>query len=116
MELVAVLDENDTPASGPVLTAYLVFVHSSPGRLVWLHKICVLEQFRRQKIALMLLRAMVDRCQGRGCSKVKLWVDQQNLPARGLYERVGFQQVNKVENYYASGRTGIQMALDLLSP
>lgn len=115
-EFVVVLDQDDVRASGPALTAYMIFVHSNPGKSVWLHKVCVLEQFRRQKIAFNFLRAMADRYKGRGCSKIQLWVDEHNLPARGLYERVGFQHINKVENYYAPGRTGIQMTLDLLSP
>ena len=113
VELVAVLNED---TSGPILIAYLIFVHAKPGNFVWLHKICVLEQFRRQNTASTMLKTMAERYKGRGCSKIQLWVDEQNLPARGLYEGAGFQDVNKVEDYYTPGRTGIRMALHLLSP
>ena len=111
VELVAVLDEN---AVGPTLIAYLVFVHAKPGKFVRLHKICVLGHFRRQKTATTMLNIMAERYKGRGCSKIQLWVDEHNLPARGLYEGAGFQELNRAKDYYSPGRTGIQMALNLL--
>ena len=113
--VIIVKDEGIPPRETPTVAAYSVFVHSKPGNFVMLHKICVLDDFRRQGIAKKILGAQTQKYTNRGCSKIQLWVDEQNMPARSLYESAGFQELNKVESYYAPGRTGLQMSLDLIS-
>ena len=116
VDLVMVLkDDGNLPRESPIVAAYSVFVHSKPGNFVMLHKICVLDDFRRQGIATRILATQTEKYTSRGCSKIQLWVDEQNMPARSLYKSAGFQEMNKVENYYAPGRTGLQMSLDLIS-
>ena len=116
VDLVIVLKDDDiTPREIPIVAAYSVFVHSKPRNCVMLHKICVLEDFRRQGVAKKILATQNQKYASRGCSKIQLWVDEQNKSARSLYESAGFQVINKVENYYAPGRTGLQMSLDLMS-
>ena len=113
--VIVVRDDGISPRETPIMAAYSVFVHSKPGNLVMLHKICVLEDFRRQGIAKKILAMQTEKYTRRGCSKIKLWVDEQNMPARSLYESAGFQKTDKVDDYYAPGRTGLQMSLDLIS-
>ncbi|MCJ1451187.1 hypothetical protein MMC28_001523 [Mycoblastus sanguinarius] len=112
MELVVILDDgNDSSSSGaPVVAAYLVFTHFKPGNVTTLHKICVQEMFRRQSIAKKALVLQIDRLKKRGCSKIQLWVNEDNSPAVCLYTDVGFEEISKVESYYAPGQTGLQMA------
>ena len=115
VDLVIILkDDGIQPKETLVVVAYSVFVHSKPGNFVMLHKICVLEDFRRQGVATKILATQMEKYTSRGCSKIQLWVDEQNMPARSLYESAGFKGLNRVENYYAPGRTGLQMALELL--
>lgn len=112
VDLVIILkDDGIAPKEPPMMAAYAVFVHSKLGNFVMLHKICVLQEFRRQGLATKILATQVERHTSRGCSKIQLWVDEQNLPARSLYESAGFEETNKVENYYAPGRTGLQMSM-----
>ena len=116
VDLVIILkDGGISPRETPTVAAYSVFVHSKPGSFVMLHKICVLEDFRRQGIAKKILATQTEKYASRGCFKIQLWVDEQNMPARSLYESAGFQETNKVDDYYAWGRTGLQMSLDLIS-
>ena len=116
VDLVIILkDDGISTSESPLVAAYSVFVHSKPGNLVMLHKICVLEDFRRQGIAKKILATQTEKYTSRGFSKIQLWVDEQNMPARSLYESAGFQETNKVDDYYAPGRTGLQMSLDLIS-
>ena len=116
VDLFIILREDGiSPGETPVVAAYSVFVHSKPGNIVMLHKICVLEDFRRQGIAKKILATQIEKYTSRGCSKIQLWVDEQNMPARSLYESAGFQATNKVDDYYSPGRTGLQMSLDLIS-
>ena len=112
--LVAVLNDFDKHTVGdPDLVAYAVIAHSKTGNVVTLHKICILNNFRRQGIANRLLKAQINRLKMHGSRKLQLWVDESNLSARQLYANLGFNIVNKVDNYYAPGRTGICMALGL---
>ena len=109
LDLVIIVDDAGayTPAV-PRLVAYMVFVHLKAGNAVLLHKICVLEDYRRRGIARMVLEFQAERLKKQGSSKIQLWVDEGNVSARGLYKVLGFEEVSRVNDYYV-GRTGIQM-------
>lgn len=113
MDLVIIVDDAGvvTPA-GPNLVAYMVFVHLKAGNAVLLHKICVSEDYRRQGIARIVLESQAERLKKQGCSKIQLWVDEGNAPARCLYKVLDLKEVSRVDDYYAVGRTGIQMIWD----
>lgn len=110
MDLVIIVDDADgsLPAR-PKVVAYLVFAHLKAGNGVLLHKVCVDDQYRRRGIAKAVLEAQAERLKKRGCTKIQLWVDEGNMPARGLYNALGLEEVSKVNDYYAAGRNGIQM-------
>lgn len=109
-ELICLLDFVNTNKAYTV-AAYLVYVRIQ--RTTLLHKICVLEKHRRQGLARKLLRKLKDELKGRGCEEMQLWVDEARQPARSLYANTGFEEVDRVEDYYAPGRTGIKMVLKL---
>ena len=110
--LITVLnDALDFPMNTPHLVAYLAFTRSHNA--ITIHKMSVLEKYRRLGIAEKLLTSQIKAVRQRECTKIiRLWVDEQNIPARGLYQKLGFKEVNKVKNYYAPHRTGLSMTLD----
>ena len=110
-ELVAVV-EIGPAASQLKLVAYLVAtrVHN----IALLHKLCVAEEYRRRGIAAQLLGFQIRKLRMSNCVKVQLRVDEQREAARTLYSKVGFTEVDRVVNYYASERAGIKMVLPLL--
>ncbi len=114
MDLVIIVDDAGvfTPAR-PELVAYMVFVHLKAGNAVLLHKICVGSEYRRRGIARLVLEVQAERLKKQGCNKIQLWVDEANVPARHLYKGLGLEEVSKVNDYYAVGRTGIQMIWSL---
>ncbi len=114
MDLVIIVDDAGvfTPAR-PELVAYMVFVHLKAGNAVLLHKICVCGEYRRRGIARIVLEVQAERLKKQGCDKIQLWVDEANVPARHLYKGLGLEEVSKVNDYYAVGRTGIQMIWSL---
>lgn len=112
-ELMIILDEALLPKS-TALVAYSVYARHK--KTVLLHKLCVLEQYRRQGVASRILKMQIERVGCRGCESVQLWVDEKRMPAVGLYAGLGFKEVDRVEDYYAPGRTGIRMLLPLTSP
>lgn len=115
VELVVIVSDASGADNRPTLAAYLVLAFLKPGNTVMMQKICVCERFRRQGIARTLINAQVERLRRHGTSRVQLWVDGGNLPAMRLYDSIGFKEVTRVEDYYAVGRTGVQMSLSLLS-
>ena len=110
VELVAVV-EIESAASQLKLVAYLVVtrVHN----IAFLHKLCVVEEYRRHGIATQLLGFQIEKLRRSNCVKVQLWVDEQRKAARTFYNKVGFTEVDRVVNYYASERAGIKMVLPL---
>ena len=109
-ELICLLDTANADGTNSV-AAYLVYVRIQ--RTTLLHKICVLEKHRRQGLARKLLQKLQDELKAQGCEEIQLWVDEARKPARFLYSNTGFEEVDRVQSYYAPGRTGIKMALKL---
>lgn len=94
----------------PVM-AYAVYVRQKGIAL--LHKVCVAEPYRRQGVGQKLMTYIQHRLQKEGCQYIQLWVDKAREPARSLYIRNGFEEREEVADYYAPGRTGVRMTLDL---
>lgn len=110
-DLTIILDETLLP--NPIaLIAYLV--NASYKKTALFHKVCVLEKHRRHGVARRMLQLQIGKLGSRGYGVIKLWVDEKREPARSLYTEIGFKEVNRVKDYYAPGRTGIQMVLSLL--
>ena len=113
-ELVAILDDVSIHSmSEPTLVAYSAFVHSKPGNVVILHKVCIKEDFRRQGIAKNMLRTQIEKLKKQNCSKIQLWVRKENDTAINLYKAVGFEDMSTVDSYYGPGQTGLSMAMCL---
>ncbi|CAI7645468.1 unnamed protein product [Penicillium palitans] len=71
------------------------------------------EPNRRQGVGQEVLSYIQQRLRKEGCQYIQLWVDQAREPARALYLRIGFEEREVIPDYYAPGRTGIKMVLDL---
>lgn len=93
------------------LVAYAVYVRQKGIAL--LHKVCVIESCRRQGLGRLLMSYIQERLRKEGCQVIQLWVDKAREPARALYRRCGFEEREEIPDYYAPGRTGIRMTLDL---
>lgn len=93
------------------LIAYAVYVRQKGIAL--LHKVCVIEAYRRQGVGHRLMSYIQERLRKEGCQYIQLWVDQAREPARALYSRNGFEEREVIPDYYAPARTGIRMVLDL---
>lgn len=97
-----------------VVVAYLVYVRHRNTAL--LHKLCVVEAYRRKGIGeRLLLHAIKERLVKNepGCEYIQLWVDKVRMAARSLYAKCNFEEKEEVPDYYAKGRTGIRMVLAL---
>ena len=69
---------------------------------------------RRQGIAERLLRQMLEAGQGKGARSASLEVRRGNLPAKQLYEKLGFREVAVRRGYYADGEDALLMVCSFL--
>ena len=58
----------------------------------------------------------IEKLRRQNCEQLWLWVDEMRVPARRLYEGLGFSDENRLTDYYAPGRVGVRMVLSLLPP
>ncbi|KAH7360019.1 acetyltransferase-like protein [Pyrenochaeta sp. MPI-SDFR-AT-0127] len=91
------------------VVAYLV--HQRMKRLVWLHKLCVIEQEREHGLGRCLVHSLRNQMERGGCQSIQLWVDENRNPARALYAACGFQEIEHRLDYYAPGRAGLKLEL-----
>ncbi|KAI9376836.1 acyl-CoA N-acyltransferase [Aspergillus egyptiacus] len=97
--------------SNPELIAYAVYARQKGIAL--LHKVCVAEPFRQKGVGMQLMEYIRNRLQKEGCQYIHLWVDKNRERARSLYLRNGYEERGENPDYYAPGRDGIKMVLDL---
>jgi ribosomal protein S18 acetylase RimI-like enzyme len=93
------------------LVAYLVYQRMK--RVIWLHKLCVVEQERQKGIGRCLIHALRHQMEKGGGESIQLWVDEHRVPARALYNACGFRQVEVRPAYYAPGRAGLKLELSI---
>ncbi len=62
----------------------------------YLDDIFVLEQYRGQGIGTKLMREALNHARKSGCVRVELGTRRDNIRARRLYERLGFEEVDGV--------------------
>jgi ribosomal-protein-alanine N-acetyltransferase len=75
--------------------------------------VAVAAQRQGQGLARALLDLHLRRLAGLAIRNVFLEVDEQNAPARRLYDRAGFEVVGRREGYYQTGEGKVSTALVL---
>mmetsp|Transcript_1966 Transcript_1966/g.2788 ORF Transcript_1966/g.2788 Transcript_1966/m.2788 type:complete len:714 (-) Transcript_1966:75-2216(-) len=67
---------------------------------------------RQRKIGENLVRHLIRRAQEDGLSRIILEVRESNIPARNLYEKLGFRIAGRRPKYYEGNETAILMECD----
>jgi|APIni6443716594_1056825.scaffolds.fasta_scaffold748530_1 GNAT superfamily N-acetyltransferase len=75
-----------------IATCFLGFSTFQARPLLNIHDFAVLSSERRAGLGKLLMEAVVAKAAELGCCKVTLEVQENNHPARRLYERIGFAQ------------------------
>ncbi len=79
-----------------------------------IHNIAVHADFRRQGVARLMLRKIVDEAKRQSITRVVLEVRKSNLPAQQLYEVMGFSTSGIRKGYYSdNGEDALAMTLEL---
>ena len=65
-----------------------------------INNVAVLPQFRKQGMAQNLIQTLVDFCMQKNIKKFTLEVNANNLPAKNLYQKMGFESCGVRKGYY----------------
>jgi ribosomal-protein-alanine N-acetyltransferase len=74
-----------------------------------IQRICVLPEFRRLGYGERLMNELKNVFAASGASSVFLEVRASNIPARNLYEKLGYKQLGIRKNYYSDDDAAIYM-------
>ena len=93
--LVAYYDDD---GDGRILGYYsLMFLENSECEV---SNLCVLPEFRHQKIGEALLEDAMSRARNKGCKNMKLGIVEENKRIRAWYEKHGFTHTHTVKYDY----------------
>lgn len=101
-------------APGGVLAGY-VFCAFAGGE-IHVNKIAVDPLYRRQGVARLLMKEVLDFSARIEAEEIYLEVRPSNLPARNFYMTLGFREVGRRPQYYADGEDALVMSLFLQQP
>jgi [ribosomal protein S18]-alanine N-acetyltransferase len=88
-----------------------VVAFSTVGELADLHRVVVAPTYRRQGLALRMVRAGLLAVRHLGARAVMLEVEWTNDAAIALYQRLGFEQRHVRRDYYGPGRDALILKL-----
>lgn len=83
------------------------------GGEIHVNKIAVDPACRRQGIAHLLMREVLDLSERIAAEEIYLEVRPSNVPARTFYLSIGFHEVGRRPGYYADGEDALVMSLFL---
>ena len=72
--------------------------------------VAVVPERRQQGLGAALLTRAAEEARLRGAVRMFLEVSTRNPAARGLYQRMGYQQVGRRAGYYADGSDALVMS------
>ena len=84
--------------------AILEWAQQSSGVMAYIATIEVLPQFRKAGLGAELLRRLEGSANAERAVAIWLHVDLENSSAIRLYERMGYQNSGRAENFYARNR------------
>jgi len=93
---VFVYETNDNLTGFIIYTAF----ENDRAEIEYIH---VLEDYRRQGIAVKLLEFCIENILSLGCKSITLEVRTNNNEAIKLYEKLGFKHSHIRSNYYSNG-------------
>ena len=71
--------------------------------------VAVVPSFRRQGLGKELMLSLENYAKNKGAERLLLEVREGNIPARGLYEKQGFEAYGVRKNYYEDGENAVVM-------
>jgi ribosomal-protein-alanine N-acetyltransferase len=93
------------------LVAYILFNLNPFTNQAHLYQVCVDHSFRKNQLATELIIKALD-AMGHNVHSVYLEVEVDNLAAISFYNKLGFNQLNKINSFYSDGSDAYAMHLN----
>lgn len=77
--------------------------YPSLAHTFWVHTVYVHPDARGSGASVALMQAAIESAKAKGASRVVLWVNEANAPARRFYERFGFQEAGRIPKGILAG-------------
>lgn len=78
----------------------------------WIYALAVIKKAQQQNIGRELTTALIRAYKNKNITTIKLTTTPDNLPAIGLYEKLGFKTISEEKNYYLDHSPRIVMKLE----
>ena len=82
--------------------------YGSIGHIV---SIAILEGYQGRGVGKVLLERLMEELAALGAKEMRLEVRESNSRAIGIYRAAGFEEKDKIKNYYADGESALVMWL-----
>ncbi len=79
-----------------------------------IYSISIDKNFRRKHYGENLLKESIKEMRLNGISSILLYVNMENLPAIGLYEKMGFKKIKEIKDICGSKEKCYEMELRIL--
>jgi ribosomal protein S18 acetylase RimI-like enzyme len=96
------------------LVGSMVVLFRRNSRVGRIYSIAILPAFRGMGLAQKLLARAEREARARRCSRMRLEVRMDNIPAIRLYEKLGFESVQVLSGYYEDGTHGMVYRKELV--
>jgi ribosomal-protein-alanine N-acetyltransferase len=110
-ESVSLLARHDGEVVGFVIGLVSVYGTTKIGHIM---TIDVLPEYRRRGVGLTLLSEIEEEFKNMGVRVCFLEVREDNVAAKRLYQKSGYVEVERLEDYYCRGGHGIRLEKTLL--
>ncbi len=98
--------------AGEALLGYVLVLTRRGSRSARLYSLAVAPEAQGGGLGLKLLSAAEAAAEARGAGRLRLEVRTDNEPAVRLYERAGYSQLARQENYYEDGMAALRYGRD----
>lgn len=72
-----------------------------------IESVYVKKEFRKNKLATLLLESALEKIKKENITRVLLEVKEGNIPAISLYSKFGFKKISVRKKYYADGKDAL---------
>ena len=95
------------------IIGYAIVTDRRGSKIARLYSITIAETHRGRGYSKQLLSAAENMARKWGMTELRLEVAESNEVAKGLYNRAGYQQFSRIDDYYASGEACLRLNYQL---
>ncbi|MFM6927968.1 MAG: GNAT family N-acetyltransferase [Bdellovibrio sp.] len=97
-----------------VLRGFVGYLYDPDGNYVDIWNLAIAPEYRRSGYGFALIKHLQSKALSLKVHEICLKVSEQNTSAIKLYEKLGFETVERIENYYSAAEAAFRLTLKLI--